>query len=87
MKTECHEAAIRDVVYAWKAEKQHRDLIRKIRSGTGLLFGVLVKVMEKDASRYFVCQRCGSTLTSLPEDTCPICMGPVLRYKEIMGAP
>lgn len=77
------EAAIRNITYAWKAEKQHRDLIQKIRSGTGMLFGLLAKKIEEKPAQYFVCQNCGSTLTELPKDNCPICAGSVSNYKKI----
>jgi rubrerythrin len=83
IKPEKHEAAIRDIEHAWQAEKQHRDLIEKVQSGTGFLFKVLAKVIEKKPTRYFICQNCGSTLTALPNDECPICKGPVSHYKEI----
>ena len=77
------EAAIRHITYAWKAEKQHRDLIRKIRSGTGIFFGLLTKKIEETPIQYFVCQECGSTLTEFPKDNCPICKGPVANYERI----
>ena len=77
------EAAIRNITYAWKAQRQHRDLIQKIRSGTGILFGLLAKKIEEKPAHYFVCQNCGSTLTKLPKDNCPICGGSVSSYKKI----
>jgi rubrerythrin len=80
---EKHEAAIRNIRYAWQAEEQHRDLLKKVLSGTGIFFGVLAKTIEKTDVQFFVCQRCGSTLTELPEDTCPICKGSVARYEEV----
>ena len=83
MGPEKHEAAIRNIRYAWQAEEQHRDLLKKVLSGTGIFFGVLAKKIEKTDVQFFVCQRCGSTLTALPEDTCPICKGPVAGYKEV----
>jgi rubrerythrin len=83
IRPEKHEAAIQDIMYAWKAEKQHLDLLKKVLSGTGIFFGMLVKEIEKTDVRVFVCQRCGSTLTELPRDACPICKGPVARYREV----
>jgi len=80
---EKHEAAIRNIRYAWQAEEQHRDLLKKVLSGTGIFFGVLAKRIEKTDVQFFVCQRCGSILTELPEDRCPICKGPVAGYKEV----
>jgi rubrerythrin len=83
IRPEKHEAAIRDIMYAWQAEKQHRDLLKKVLSGTGIFFGVLAKKIEKTDVQFFVCRICGSTLTELPEDVCPICQGPVAGYKEV----
>ena len=83
IKPEQYEPAIRMITYAWEAEKQHRDLIEKIRSGTGFLFGILARTIEKGPKQYFVCQICGSTLTEFPKDACPICQNPVLHYKEV----
>lgn len=83
IKPENHEAAIRNITYAWESEKQHRDLIQKIQSGTGILFGLLTRTIEKTPTRYFVCQNCGSTLVELPNDICPICKGSVSEYKVL----
>jgi rubrerythrin len=83
IKPERHEAAIQDITYAWRAEKQHLDLLKKVLSGTGIFFGMLAREIEKTDVRFFVCQRCGSTLTELPKDRCPICKGPVAGYKEV----
>lgn len=83
VRPEKHETTIRYIIYAWESEKQHRDLIKKIQSGTGILFRVLAKRVEETPSEYFVCQNCGSTLTELPEETCPICGESASRYKKI----
>ncbi|NNG08249.1 MAG: rubrerythrin [Desulfobacteraceae bacterium] len=86
IESENHEAATRYLTYAWKAEKQHRDLIKKIQSGTGMLFGLLSKKIEGTPTQYFVCQNCGSTLTELPKEACPICQVSVSRYKALKAA-
>lgn len=83
MKPEEFEAAIQDITYAWKAEEQHHNLMEKVLSGTGVFFGLLAKKIEMTDIHVFVCQRCGSTLTELPRDMCPICKGPVALYKEV----
>ena len=83
IRSENHEAALRTLTYAWESEKQHRDIIEKISSATGILFGVLASRIEKTPTRYFVCQPCGSTMNELPRDACPICKSPVSQYKEI----
>jgi rubrerythrin len=48
-----------------------------------MLFGFLAKKIEESPAHYFVCESCGSTLTELPEDACPICKGTVSRYKKL----
>jgi rubrerythrin len=83
IKPEKHEAAVRNIMYAWQAEKQHRDILKKVVSGTGVFFGVLVEKIEKTDVQFFVCQRCGSTLTELPKDLCPICKGPPAQYEKV----
>jgi rubrerythrin len=80
---EGHDATIRYMTYAWDSEKQHRELIKKIESGTGILFKMLSGIIERTPHRYFVCQECGSTIRELPEVTCHICKGSVSNYKEI----
>lgn len=82
-KPENHETAIRDIIYAWDSEKQHRDLIQKMQSGTGIFFGVLAKKIEESSVQYFVCEVCGSTVTELPKGNCPICKNQASRYKEV----
>ncbi len=68
---ENHAEAIQYITYAWEAEKQHRVLLKKIKSGTGIFFGFLTRKIEGSPSPYFVCQNCGSTLTEIPEATGP----------------
>ncbi len=82
-KPDDHEEAIRNIIYAWDSEKQHRDLIRMVRSGTGIFFGILSKKIEGASVQYFVCQVCGSTMIELPTDRCPICNSQASRYKEV----
>jgi rubrerythrin len=82
-KAERHEEAIRKILYAWESEKQHRDLIRMLRSGTGIFFGVLSKKIEEVSVQYFVCQICGSTMVEVPSDRCPICSNQAHQYKEV----
>jgi len=80
---ENHADAIQYITYAWEAEKQHRALLKKIKSGTGIFFGFLTQKIEGSPSPYFVCQNCGSTLSEIPESACPICGGPSAKYIEI----
>lgn len=80
---EYHEAAMRFITYAWKAEQQHRALIKKIRSGTGFFFYLLARKIEDTDADFVVCQYCGSTLVEIPPDICPICGKPAVLYKKI----
>jgi rubrerythrin len=82
-KPEAHEGALRNLNYAWNTEKQHRDLIQKMQSGTGIFFGILAKKMEQPPLKFFICQTCGSTVQELPDQVCPICKSPVSVYKEV----
>jgi rubrerythrin len=83
IKSENHAEAIQYITYAWESEKQHRELLKEMQSGTGIFFGLLTKRIEGNPSPYFVCQNCGSTLSKIPEVTCPICGGPAAKYAEI----
>ncbi len=58
------------------------ELIREIRSGTGIFFSKLVDHFRTNPSRYYVNQICGATVTEWPETDCPICHNPVLTYRE-----
>ncbi len=83
IKPENHAQAIQYIRYAWESEKQHRELLKKIQSGTGIFFGLLTKRIEGNPYQYFVCHNCGSTLTEIPASACPVCGGPSAKYKEV----
>ncbi len=87
VKPEDHTRAIRDLTYAWEAEKQHRDLIVKIHKAASRWFGLLVSRIEGESTHYYVCEVCGSTLTEVPEAQCPICEHSIGHYREILGVP
>lgn len=80
---EGHEDAMKYVNYAWLSERQHRDLIKKIQSGTGMFFHMLVKYFYENDSLYYVNENCGSTVVALPAGQCPICHMPVDTYREV----
>jgi rubrerythrin len=84
---EGHEQAIQTITWAWKAERQHRDLILRIQSAARKWFGILVSRIEGEPNRYYVCGICGSTLTEHPEHQCPICGRPADHYVEVPGFP
>jgi rubrerythrin len=81
--SEANQEAITSITYAWKAEQQHRDLIVKIHKAASRMFGLLVGRIEGGESHYHVCTVCGSTLTELPADQCPICAQPVSNYRIV----
>ena len=83
IKPENHAQAIQYIRYAWESEKQHRELLKRIQSGTGIFFGLLTKRIEGNPYQYFVCHNCGSTLTEIPASACPVCGGPSAKYKEV----
>jgi len=85
IQAENHAEAIKNITYAWKAEKQHRDLILKIKKAASWFFGMLVSRIEGDPTRYYVCQVCGATATELPTGQCPICAHPPSDYQEVPG--
>jgi len=87
IQAEGHQAAIESITWAWEAEKQHRDLIIKIRDATSFFFGLLVNRIEGDPSHYHVCQVCGSTLDEPPTGQCPICGHSPDQYQEVPWEP
>jgi rubrerythrin len=84
---ENHGEAVLFVTYAWESEKQHRALILKIQRAVKRWFGFLVKRIEAKPTHYYVCNICGSSVTKLPDDQCPICGQPVSEYEEVPGFP
>ena len=83
IKKEGHAEAIRNIEYAWQAEKQHRKLIKEIKGGTGVFFSMLLKYFRSNPAHYYVNDICGATVTEIPADMCPICHNPILTYREI----
>lgn len=83
IEAEQHTEAIRFITYAWQAEQQHRELILKIKKGASWFFGMLVSRIEGSPTRYHVCRVCGSTVSELPSDQCPICSHLPEDYREV----
>jgi rubrerythrin len=85
IKPESYKEALQMFKYTLGAEKQHRDYLEKIRSGTGIFFGLLAKVIESKTNRYFICHVCGALADAdnLPKDACPICHTSNPPYKEV----
>jgi len=87
IRPEGHAQAIEKITWAWEAERQHRDLILKIKKAAGSWFGLLASHIENEGRRYYVCQICGSTVTELPAAQCPICGHSSDSYEEVPGYP
>jgi rubrerythrin len=83
IRPENHTETINFITYAWKAEKQHRKLLGKMQSAAKKWFSFLIAHIEGEFVTYYVCQVCGSTLTKLPKNRCPICNQPVSNYRAI----
>jgi rubrerythrin len=75
--------AARLVKFAWESERQHRDLIQKIRRYSPMLFEQVAKAIDAKTGRYFVCQTCGSTLNKVPSPNCPVCASPPEQYRQV----
>jgi len=82
---ENYQPAMDVITYAWKAEMQHRNLIKKIKGAVDSFFGVVAKRIEKASSTYYICDICGSTTREPPEDTCGICGGDASHTGEVPG--
>ncbi|MBK9703824.1 MAG: rubrerythrin [Betaproteobacteria bacterium] len=76
------EAAVL-VTFAWESERQHRDLIRKIRRYSPLLFEQVAKTIDAKTGRYFVCDHCGSTTNQLPSPSCIVCGSAAQRIRPV----
>jgi len=83
MKPEDNAEASRFVNFAWESERQHRDLIQKIRRYSPLMFEKVAKAIDEKTGLYFVCQNCGSTLNKVPSPKCPICASAPERYQQV----
>lgn len=82
IKKEAHWNAISAVSHALASEKQHENLLQKMKKGTGIFWSILKKRIEDEDVTFFICQVCGSTLNKIP-DICPICEKPNSFYKKI----
>ena len=83
MKPEDNAEASRFVNFAWESERQHRDLIQKIRRYSPLLFEKVAKAIDEKTGLYVVCQTCGSTLNKVPSPKCPICASAPEQYRQV----
>jgi len=83
MQAEGHGEASRLVKFAWESERQHRELIQKIRRYSPMLFERVAKEIDDKTGLYFVCQTCGSTLNRIPAPSCPVCGSAPEQYRQV----
>jgi rubrerythrin len=83
IQPEANAEAMRLVKFAWESERQHRDLIQKIRRYSPMLFEQVAKAIDEKTGLYFVCQLCGSTLTKVPNPNCPVCASAPDQYHQV----
>jgi rubrerythrin len=83
IQPEGHGEATRLVKFAWESERQHRDLIQKIRRYSPILFDQVAKAIDEKTGLYFVCQTCGSTLNKVPSPSCPVCASAPEQYHRV----
>jgi rubrerythrin len=83
IRPEGHAEAMRLVNFAWESERQHRDLMQKIRRYSPVLFERVAKAIDEKTGMYFVCQACGSTLHKLPSPACPVCASAAEHYQKV----
>lgn len=83
IQPEGHGEAARLVKFAWESERQHRELIQKIRRYTPMMFETVAKTIDDKTGLYFVCGTCGSTLNKIPDPSCPVCSGSPAQYQRV----
>jgi rubrerythrin len=83
IQLEGNSEATRLVKFAWESERQHRDLIQKIRRYSPMLFEQVAMAIDEKTGLYFVCQTCGSTLNKVPSPNCPVCARAPEQYHQV----
>lgn len=83
LEAEDMKDAILATNYAWESEKQHKGIIKKIQRWSPSFFERVARTIDEHTGPYFVCQVCGSTMTEIPSDTCPICKLSSRHYRKI----
>jgi rubrerythrin len=83
VEAENYAAAVSAVEYSWASHRQHLDIIQKIRRWSPSFFESVARKIDEGTDRYFVCQVCGSTVTEMPEASCPVCGEVVSVYRRI----
>ncbi len=82
-EAEGHADSITVIRYSWASHQQHLEIIEKIKRWSPSFFETVATTIDEKTDHYFVCQVCGSTVTELPEDACPVCEEPSSKYRLI----
>lgn len=83
VNAEGHADTIAVIQYSWASHKQHLEIIEKVRRWTPDFFESVARKIDERTDHYFVCQVCGSTVTEVPHDACPVCKEPSSKYRLI----
>lgn len=83
VKQEGNNEAIKAVEYSWSSHKQHLDIINKIRKWSPSFFETVARKIDEKTDRYYVCEICGSTVTEIPKEACPVCNESASSYRLI----
>jgi rubrerythrin len=83
LQAEAYEPSVIDCMYSWKSHQQHVEEIKKIIMYSGLFFHQVAEKIERGSPDYFVCIRCGSTISEPPKIACVICHSPLTYYRRI----
>jgi rubrerythrin len=83
VESEGQATVIAAIRYSWSSHKQHLEIIEKIRRWSPSFFETVARKIDEKTDRYYVCEICGSTVTEIPVDGCPICGESAAGYRLI----
>ena len=80
---ESHDLAVVNCEYSWKSHREHEEMIKNIKTYSGIFFKPLARKIEGMTLEYYVCEVCGSTTSKKPKMPCEICSYPPYHQKKI----
>jgi len=83
LKSEMHDQAVINCMYAWKSHRQHEEKIEEIEKYSKRFFSSVAEELEGQSMNFHVCRICGSTVDEPPEIACEICNYPAHHYLKI----
>ena len=83
LKSEMHDQAVINCMYAWKSHRQHEEKIEEIEKYSKRFFSSVAEELEGQNNDFHVCRICGSTVDQPPEIACDICNYPVHHYLKV----